>query len=152
LNGVPINALVQSILLKIEEISNLTTQEYIEMICTFEYYTNSNKYSCKSRSFKSDKEKVDFESRNGCKVDNKFTKFEYDNLRFTKCCCNHLSGDFNFIMGMFEQYDKGNLPFSGCYTDQPNKVIDLMNLIQKLNHDREDRLNKENMKKNSLKK
>lgn len=85
-----------------------------------------------------------FKNRNGC--DNRKTdrpRQVNGNLQFHSCYCDHLDHDFGFLMSLFDQYEKGFLPYKGSITEQPNKIMDVFNLISQLKLELENKMRKE---------
>ena len=53
-------------------------------------------------------------------------------LRFTKHLSNFKYPLFGYALSLFENYEKGLLPFEGPVADQPAQVMDLFGLIQNI--------------------
>lgn len=127
-------------LAEIRQLSYISTVEYVETVATWEYYTNSKQFNCKSNIKKmKDSARIEaFKNRNGCdKRMAKTPRQKIDDIAFYDCFCNHLSPSFDSYIYMHEQYSKGFLPFSGSVLEQPNKAMDAIALIGKLKSDRE---------------
>jgi len=79
-----------------------------------------------------------FKVRNGCqgRIQVKPRKV-YENINFHSCYCDHEHHGFFDYMFMHEQYTKGLLPFDGSLMEQPNKVIEILQLIDKLKQEME---------------
>lgn len=68
---------------------------------------------------------------------------EFLNLRFYKNLSEYPDYDYNFHIQLFTAYDnKSILPFSGCYSDQPNKIIEVFNVIKALVNEKNEKDNK----------
>ena len=50
----------------------------------------------------------------------------------------------NYILTVYEHWEKGSMPFSGTISDQPNKVVEIMNLLNGLKQEQEDKAHKKN--------
>lgn len=81
-----------------------------------------------------------FKNRNGCenRVSEK-PRQTYRNINFHTCFCNHLDLSFNQYLSIHDNYTKNHLPFSGGYLEQPNKVMEIINLISTLRSESERR-------------
>ena len=129
--------------------SNLGLLEYVDLIATWEYYSNPKQYNCKVQLKKmKDLNRIEgFKNRNGCdKRVNKLPRQTHDTINFHDCYCNHLSPSFDSYIFIHDQYTKGFLPYSGSIMDQPNKAMDVINLISKLKYDREVKIQKDSKK------
>lgn len=73
---------------------------------------------------------------------------EYLGLSFTKPLSNFKIHNFDYIATLYNQYDKhGTLPFPGCLTEQPNKVIEAFNVIKALILEESERQQKQQKQK-----
>lgn len=58
---------------------------------------------------------------------------EFLNLRFYRNLSNYPDYYYQFHIQLFSAYEnKHILPFSGCYSDQPNKIIEVFNVLKAL--------------------
>lgn len=110
--------------------------DYARLIANWEYITNPA-FNCveKKKLYKNPKQLEDFENRNGCGL--KITKYvrhklDDDRLGFHSCVCDHLHDNFNHILFLQSQFEKGMLPFDGSLSDQPAQIIEIFNLIERL--------------------
>lgn len=63
----------------------------------------------------------------------KINKLEFLNLRFNKNLTEYPNYFHNYNIQLFSAYESKNiLPFSGCLSDQPNKVIEVFNVLRAL--------------------
>lgn len=68
---------------------------------------------------------------------------EFLNLRFYKSLSNYPDYYYDFKLNLYLAYENHNiLPFSGCYSDQPNKIIETFNVIKALINEKQDKDNK----------
>ena len=125
---------------EIQAISSLTTREYVEIVSSWFYHSNKRQYNCHDRVAKMQnmpnaQTRIEsFKNRNGC--DNRISdkpRQSYNHLQFHNCYCNHLDNSFNSYIMLQDSYNKGFLPFSDGYLEQPNKVMEIINLITNLN-------------------
>jgi len=89
-----------------------------------------------------------FKNRNGC--DNRRSekpRQTYRNINFHDCYCNHLDHSFGHYLNIHDNYTKGFLPFTGGYLDQPNKVMEIVNLISVLKYEAEKKEQEKNPNK-----
>ena len=59
-----------------------------------------------------------------------------DQLSFTRCPGNFFSDAAMFWIDAEARFDKGVLPFPGCLTEQPSKVLDIFGCIATYKHER----------------
>ena len=48
---------------------------------------------------------------------------------FKKCLCNYKLNNFNYLYQLYKAYKDGYLPFKGVYTEQPNQIIEIIQII-----------------------
>ena len=81
----------------------------------------------------------------GCSVvkDSPVAKWK-DSILYKTCPVNFYNQRFVSYIDLFRHFDKGLLPFEGGLLEQPNKIMDVFNLIEtlKIEHDR-DRMEKQ---------
>jgi hypothetical protein len=114
--------------------------EQVRLRCTFEYYHNKLDYGCNEvysfmrKSGKSHEyaqlQEVVLRERNGCNSQDKDIVLEPFKLK--TCPCNFLHPQFNYLMTIYEQYEKGNLFDEGGLAGQPNQIMEYMNYISYL--------------------
>lgn len=51
-----------------------------------------------------------------------------DNVKYNKCVGNYVK-ELDYILEAFSLYEKGVLPFKGNLGNQPNKIIEVFNII-----------------------
>lgn len=49
---------------------------------------------------------------------------------FHMCLCNYKFPQYNYYFRLYKAFEKGFLPFEGCYTEQPSKVIEIISFIE----------------------
>jgi hypothetical protein len=65
----------------------------------------------------------------------KFNSVESCNLRFTKPFA-HLKYDLlSYVLVLFENYEKGCLPFPGSASEQPAQIMEIFNILRQLKHE-----------------
>lgn len=79
--------------------------------------------------------------RRGCGVITEEPKITLDDhhIAFHSCLCHE---NFQYplmdqILFLHDKYNKGILPYEGSLTDQPNKIIEIFQLIDQLHQERE---------------
>ena len=69
-------------------------------------------------------------------------------IEYTTCLCNHNNSLINLYMTFYDLYEKfGVMPFEGPIADQPNKIIEVFNIIQATKNQFETALNKTSNKR-----
>lgn len=128
------------IISEIESLSSITIQEYISLVSSWNYHTNTKQYNCKEqyKKFKTSEKLQEFKNRNGCdNIISTKPRQHYENITFYNCYCNHLDYSFLNLIGMYDRYQTGFLPYPGSAQEQPNKVIELFNIISKFKYEQE---------------
>lgn len=66
---------------------------------------------------------------NGCYGDNRAEPYIYDDISFLTCPGNVFDSDSIWLIELWREYQKGVLPFEGCLTQQPAKIIEAFSII-----------------------
>lgn len=85
-----------------------------------------------------------FKLRNSCDSVSETVKQEVNSLRFYNCYCNHLDYSFNHLIEIHSKYEQGILYYPGSLSEQPNKLIDIFNLISQLKEEEKIKQAKQN--------
>ena len=142
----------QFIINRVNAVSTLQLDEYIKIIATWYHDTNLKQYDCKNqieqmkRRNDSQNRIEGHKNRNGCGRVTVIPKQIHGIVRFHNCYCDHLLPNFDHFLFLHEHYSKGQLPHPGSISDQPNKVIEIMKVIDRLKLEREIALQKEQAK------
>ena len=68
---------------------------------------------------------------------------EFLNLRFLNNLSEYPDYEYNYNIQLYTVFENKNiLPFSGCFTDQPNKIIEVFNVIKALVNEKNEKDNK----------
>jgi hypothetical protein len=79
-------------------------------------------------------EKADRNRRSkGC-YDYDTKTFRIDDFKLDTCVGNYVK-DIGYYIDIFSQYEKGMLPFKGTLGQQPNKIIEIFGLIDRVRRD-----------------
>ena len=63
------------------------------------------------------------------------------NISFKTELTNLSFPEFNYIYGLYNKYDKfGVLPFEGCHSDQPAKIMEIFDILSAVHAEDEARL------------
>lgn len=120
--------------LKVEEINYLTDAEMVGIISTFSsiHEENFNCNNCKKRMGQ-----IARDDLKGC---SKILKSDVANWRnqitFQTCPVNFYSQAFAVYIDLFRHFENGILPFKGGLLEQPNKIMEVFNLIESLKIER----------------
>ena len=64
-------------------------------------------------------------------------------LRFTSDITLIKHPEFDYIINLYIQYKSfGTLPFNGCLSEQPNKIIEYFNILRAIQNEEERKANK----------
>lgn len=127
------------------QIIKISTLSLYDYVCIKAHYTyiSEDKFNCdekikkygKRTGYERAKEMV--QKENGCNQYFDNIKYYVDNIGYKSCLCTFKHPDMNYYLTLFNQYDKGVLPFKGSLTEQPNKIVEVFNLITGLKAERE---------------
>lgn len=124
------------------KVSSLSDYESVCLVATYNDLSNGEKRKVspelKARGYTDEqlaharKDKAD-----------KFNSFESCGLRFTKPT-EHLKFDLiNYVLTLFEIYEKGSLPFPGSASEQPAQIMEIFFLLNQLKSESQIKLSKE---------
>lgn len=84
----------------------------------------------------------------GCKEARPFTVAKIgDDLKFTRCPGNYHSPSVSHWYRAYLLYEKGVMPFSGSFVEQPAKIIEMFSVMENWKLDRELREQKKQAQK-----
>lgn len=105
------------------------------------YYNFNDHFKCDDKLKKlidrvgTDKAKTIMYSENGCNNIREEYRYEIDGIRYHKCLCGFRNNKLSFYLDIVEKIDKGILPYSGCYLNQPSKVIEIIKRVSSIKFD-----------------
>ena len=118
----------------INTISTLTTGEYVLFLASIEAKLDPKKFhcgTCITQYGSSDRliQKTERKRKSkGC-FDLTSKSYRIDNIRFNKCIGN-FAVPIDFFIEAFSLYEKGVLPFQYNIGKQPNKIMEIFQLIE----------------------
>jgi hypothetical protein len=123
---------------EVQKISSVTLDEWIILISTL-YSIEEEKFDC-SKCLKKYAQRTDYEAMTAkLRLSKSCESFQSQpvhqieaegvRLSFTTCIGNFKRPSMLRWVEAHRQYQTGILPFSGGFLDQPNKVIEIFNLI-----------------------
>jgi hypothetical protein len=74
------------------------------------------------------------------------------NLKFTKPLTDFRYSLLNYVCVLFENYEKGNLPYEGTISEQPAQIIEIFQVIKSIRYEHQKAVEKEQLKKQSSRK
>lgn len=115
---------------RIDQISGLTTDEWIALKTTLEVMDN-DKFQCiKCKTKYSDKQFEQVQRLMGCATPTGNHLVGSDReLKFTRCPGNFFSYPCLEVIESHGYFEKGMLPYSGGMFEQPNKIIEAYGII-----------------------
>lgn len=132
---------------QIEAVSVLTYSEQAIILASIEAVLEPKLYHCATcimqygaserMQGKAERKRIS----KGC-YDLKTKSYRLENIRYNNCIGNH-TVPLEYLMDSFVLYEKGTMPFEGTLGDQPNKIIEIFEVI----HRRRREYNKRNEKK-----
>jgi len=114
--------------------SSLTSYEYVTLLASLEQSFYPKKYNCQlcKTRFGTSERLIKKMERNrkaqGC-FDYTTKKYRVENIIYKSCLANY-STNINFLVESFAKYEQGMLPFKGSLEEQPNKIIEIFNIIE----------------------
>jgi hypothetical protein len=117
------------------DISVLSVEDYVRIVANYNYLSsdenktsnelNSRGYSEHQLALAADQIAERFSSVTSC------------GLRFTKPF-GHLKYDFlNYVLILYENYERGALPFPGTASEQPAQIMEIFSSLRQLKHEAE---------------
>lgn len=110
--------------------------DYIYLLASLEARLEYKKFGCHYCASKY-KEKFKEKKRRskGC-YDLTTKKYQIENIIYKSCIGNY-NINIEFYLESFRKYDSGMLPFTGNLSDQPNKIIEIFNIIEQRRNEKE---------------
>jgi hypothetical protein len=68
---------------------------------------------------------------------------EVAGIRFTRDLEPYRYSKIGYLLMLLENYEKGQMPFPGCITEQPAQIMEIFSLLQTLKQERLAKLQKE---------
>jgi hypothetical protein len=117
----------------------MSFREYVEIVATWHHDINKKQYDCKNQVSKmKDSARIQaHKNRNGCNKIQSAPRQVQGIVQYHNCYCDHLHIGFDHLVYLQGQYENGMLPYMGSLSEQPNKVIEIIKLIERLKLDRE---------------
>ena len=134
--------------------SSLTNSDYISIVTTFMVMTDNNlKCSmCKNKHRGSTKRQELLFKQKGCKEVSTNPKTQYkpthemtgaSPILYYTCPANLRDGSASSLISVYDNYDKGIMPFSGGLLEQPSKFVEVMDLVHNLTSEYQTQRNKD---------
>lgn len=125
---------------KIDEISSLSTAEFINLVGTYTALTSGKSDFDPELINKGYSPEALAEARK--LTEKKFKPFETVGLRFTKPLDNFKSDILGYSWTLFENYERGLLPFPGTVSEQPAQIMEIFGVFQALKTENQIKHNK----------
>jgi hypothetical protein len=116
----------------------VSNEDYIHLVSTYWFRAdeNFNCYSCKKKSSLGVRDK-----RMACFTPKDTPIVDYKGLiRYFVCPSNYYNPAYSQLIDMFRHFQRGVLPFSGGLLDQPTRIIEFFKLIESLDNERNEDL------------
>ena len=92
----------------------------------------------------------DFRQAKGCKSIVKHNVYQSDNFIFHRCPGNFVRYEVKSFINTYNRMQNGILPFEGGYFDQPNKIVEILNLIDGYYQDKQAKENATEKRKRKI--
>ena len=127
---------IEYLVYKILDISSLSIVDVIQIKSTFEaHYKLQCEYLIDEHIKKGYERKIAMETvtkSHSCDKIQDEAIYQIDDIIYYTCPCNFKHPHFNFLNQAQEAYDKGVLPCGGSLIDQPNNVMEAIQLISNM--------------------
>ena len=127
------------------EISTVSNAEMVQLYSSFVYMT-TDALNCSKTKERSNSKKAIIQ--HNCDFAYKRKIFELDDVVWNSCLCRFLHPNFNSLMVLNKQYEKGSLPESGGMLEQLNSTIERIEILDHLKNLHKEQQQKEQEKKN----
>lgn len=133
---------------RILEISSLSGDDYINLVGQYNSVVRDNgKSEVDPRLLKRGYTPEQIEATRRT-AKSKFNPVTSLNLRFKTHFSKFEYEYFDYVLHLFDQYKKGNLPFPGCLSEQPAQIIETFQVLTALENENELRLRRQVNKEN----
>jgi hypothetical protein len=68
-------------------------------------------------------------------------------LKFTKPFVKYRFEPFGYLLTLFDNYERGNLPFPGSISEQPAQIMEMFSVLKQLKHEHEMKAHKQSQSK-----
>jgi hypothetical protein len=130
------------------DMSSLSNKEYVNLVGHYRWLFSergeaTSQSDLKSRGYTDQQiEAVNRSKRKASK------SFKVGNILFRKPLVEFKCDNLSYLLLLFENYEKGLLPFNGPVSDQPAKVIDIFNILYQVRQEYQDEQKNKLEKKN----
>jgi hypothetical protein len=117
-------------------LSTLSDFEFASLVAHYNSISNKDKYEVSS-AVKSRGYSPEVLAKTKSKFAEKFNSVESCGIRFTKPFGNIEFENFDYFLTLFQQFERGHLPYPGSVSEQPAKVIEIFSVLKLLQLERE---------------
>lgn len=129
----------------VSEISTLGTPEFIKLVATYCRNSSKNQEIDPGLNSRGYSPEALLEAKR--LAEKKFNPVTSLGLRFTKPLSNFESDIITYAWTLFENYERGLLPFPGSVSDQPAQIMEIFGTFQALRIERQENERKKLEKK-----
>lgn len=126
------------------KISSLHECEYAGIVAIYNMHTGDTVLDKELKSRYTDAQLKELQK----KKDEKNVGIESCGLRFTRPLDLFPCEKFNYYYTLFENYEKGVMPFPGSVSEQPAQIIEIFNVFKALRSEQDIKLSKQIKKEN----
>ena len=110
------------------DISSASTQDYVRINSHIHMIYN-DKEDCEDKyQDRSPEKREAIMRKNGCLGTVDYTVAIVGDIIFNRCLCNFKFKGINQLLNLLRHYEKGIMPFSGSILEQPNKIIEQLDI------------------------
>lgn len=121
------------------EISNLDVDDFVHLVATYnelaERTQNDVTSEVEARGYSPEQLQVARKM-----ISEKFDPITSCGLRFTKPFKHLKFEPIGYVLTLFENYERGCLPFPGSVSEQPAQIMEIFTVLKQLKHESESRL------------
>lgn len=129
----------QYIAQKIFEMSRVSTFDYICIVAEFNCILTGEKDNTEDLRRRGFSEA----QINAAQKQSKLNRKELNGLVFTVPLHKFKYENLGYVLTLFENYERGQLPFPGSVSEQPAQIMDILNIIQNLKLEQQKKVDKE---------
>lgn len=124
---------------KILELSSVSNEDFVNLVAHYTALINGeidDEDELKQRGYSE-------EAISRMKKKKTSTSVKLLGLHFTKPLIKFKYNYLRYVLVLFDNYEKGNLPFPGSVAEQPSQVMDIFDIIQAIRQEAQNRVNAE---------
>jgi hypothetical protein len=128
----PANSFWRLVIHRIEAISSLSVSEYIKFVASFNAISDGDTSDVDNRGYSAEQLKIMTDT-----ADKAYPGCVSAGISFSRPLKYFKSDILGYSLTLFENYERGILPFPGSTSEQPAQIMEVFGLIQSLRNERQ---------------